>query len=315
MENYSNQMADGSVMAQSSYVTSEVTVRAFVRQNMALVLTISGVVIAALSIMSALLYRNSKRLKTALEEAREANMAKTSFLSNMSHDIRTPMNAIVGLTHLAQEEKLGTVREYLKKIGSSSDFLLGLINDILDMSKIESGGLTLNPELYTREEFVSSIDTVIRPLMDSRQLHFDCQMEDGPECICVDRLRFNRIFLNLLSNAAKFTTQGGNVALHLTSAPDGERKVKPCFTVRDNGVGMSEDFLEHLYDPFSQEHSQLSGIVKGTGLGLPIVKNLVDAMGGTITVQSKLNAGMNAHLSKPIDPPLLYAALEKYIRR
>ena len=163
MENYSNQMADGSVMAQSSYVTSEVTVRAFVRQNMALVLTISGVVIAALSIMSALLYRNSKRLKTALEEAREANMAKTSFLSNMSHDIRTPMNAIVGLTHLAQEEKLGTVREYLKKIGSSSDFLLGLINDILDMSKNESGGLTLNPELYTREEFVSSIDTVIRP--------------------------------------------------------------------------------------------------------------------------------------------------------
>ena len=91
--------------------------------------------------------------------------------------------------------------------------------------------------------------------------------------------------------------------------------MKLRFTVRDNGVGMSEDFLEHLYDPFSQEHSQLSGIVKGMGLGLPIVKNLVDAMGGTITVQSKLNEGMNAHLSKPIDPPLLYAALEKYIRR
>ena len=210
---------NGSVMAQSSYVTPEVTVRAFVRQNMALVLTISGVVIAALSIMSALLYRNSKRLKAALEEAREANMAKTSFLSNMSHDIRTPMNAIVGLTHLAQEEEnLGTVREYLKKIGSSSDFLRGLINDILDMSKIESGGLTLNPEPYTREEFVSSIDTVIRPLMDSRQLHFDCRLEDGPECICVDRLRFNQIFLNLLSNAAKFTPQGGDVALHLVSA-------------------------------------------------------------------------------------------------
>lgn len=136
-------------------------------------------------------YRNSRRLKSALEQAREANMAKTTFLSNMSHDIRTPMNAIVDLAHLAEEESdLSTIREYLDKIDPSSDFLLGLINDILDMSKIESGSLTFDPEPVTKKEFTELINTVIRPLMDSRRIHFDCRVDGGPDCISVDRLRF-----------------------------------------------------------------------------------------------------------------------------
>ena len=301
---------NGSVMAQSSYVTPEVTVRDFVRQHMALVLLVGGAVIVALSVMAALLYRNGKRLKVALEQAREANAAKTTFLSNMSHDIRTPMNAIVGLTHLAlEEEDLGTIRSYLDKIDASSDFLLGLINDVLDMSKIESGSLTLSPEPLTRVEFAESIDTVIRPLMDSRRLNFECRLEDGPDCILVDRLRFNQIFLNLLSNAAKYTPTGGKVSLIMEELPARAGESRLRFTVRDTGVGMSEGFLDHLYDPFSQEHSQLSGNIKGTGLGLPIVKSLVDAMGGTIAVESHLGQGttFTVELTVPLAEPVAEA--------
>ncbi len=283
---------NGSVLAQSSYVEEPVTIRAFVRQHMALVLTVACVVIVTLTILTVLLFDRSRRLRAALIQTREASRAKTIFLSNMSHDIRTPLNAIVGLTHLAlEEDDRSTVHTYLGKINSSSDFLLGLINDILDMSKIESGDLTLTPEPLTRETFETSIETVIRPLMDGHKVNFVCDLTDGPECISVDPLRFEQIFFNLLSNAAKFTQEGGEVSLRLASFPAPEGMAGMRFTVRDTGIGMSEDFLKHLYDPFSQEHSQLSGYTKGTGLGLPIVKSLVDAMGGTIDVESELGRG------------------------
>ena len=231
-------------------------------------------------------------LETAIESAESAAKAKSEFLSRMSHDIRTPMNAIIGLTHLAQkEDNIETVRNYLAKISASSKFLLGLINDILDMSKIENGNLTLNPEPFTKKEFVISINTVIRPLMDQRNIHFICRVDEGPECILVDKLRFNQIFFNLLSNAGKFTQEGGEVSIILENLPAVDEKAGMRFCVRDNGVGMSEEFLEHIYDPFSQEHSKLSNSSKGTGLGLPIVKSLVEAMGGTISVKSKLGEG------------------------
>ena len=158
---------------------------------------------------SAMQALHNTQLQEALSIDRETNAAKTTFLSNMPHDIRTPMNAIVGLTHLALEEDLGTIRSYLDKSDASSDFLLGLINDVLDMSKIESGGLALSPEPLTRAEFADSIEMVIRPLMDSRRLRFECRLDDGPDCILVARLRFSQIFLNLLPNAAKYTPTGG----------------------------------------------------------------------------------------------------------
>ncbi len=231
-------------------------------------------------------------LETAIETAESAAKAKSEFLSRMSHDIRTPMNAIIGLTYLAQKENnIENVRNYLTKISASSKFLLGLINDILDMSKIENGNLTLNPEPFTKKEFVISINTVIRPLMDQRNIHFICRVDEGPECILVDKLRFNQIFFNLLSNAGKFTQEGGEVSIILENLPTVDDKAGMRFCVRDNGVGMSEEFLEHIYDPFSQEHSKLSNSSKGTGLGLPIVKSLVEAMGGTISVKSKLGEG------------------------
>ena len=251
---------------------------------------------------SAMQALHNTQLQEALSIDREANAAKTTFLNNMSHDIRTPMNAIVGLTHLALEEDLGTIRSYLDKIDASSDFLLGLINDVLDMSKSESGGLALSPEPLTRAEFADSIDTVIRPLMDSRRLRFECRLDDGPDCILVARLRFNQIFLNLLSNAAKYTPAGGQVSLVMEELPAGAGESHLRFTVRDTGVGMSEGFLDHLYAPFSQEHSQLSGNIKGTGLGLPIVKSLIDAMGGTIAVESHLGQGTTFTVDLTVPP-------------
>ena len=234
----------------------------------------------------------NRELQDAIEKAESAAQAKTEFLSRMSHDIRTPMNAIIGLTHLARrEDDISVVRKHLSKIAASSDFLLGLINDILDMSKIENGDLTLNPEPFTRQEFVTSIDTVIRPLMEQRHINFTCQMEDGPDCILADKLRFNQIFFNLLSNAGKFTPENGEVSITLESLPPKNEKAGLRFYVRDNGIGMSEEFLKHLYDPFSQERSKLNNTTKGTGLGLPIVKRLVEAMDGTISVKSKPNEG------------------------
>lgn len=234
----------------------------------------------------------NRELQNAIEKAESAAQAKTEFLSRMSHDIRTPMNAIIGLTHLARrEDDISVVRKHLSKIAASSDFLLGLINDILDMSKIENGDLTLNPEPFTRQEFVTSINTVIRPLMEQRHIHFTCTLEGGPDCILADKLRFNQIFFNLLSNAGKFTPENGEVSITLENLPPKNEKAGLRFYVRDNGIGMSEEFLKHLYDPFSQERSKLNNTTKGTGLGLPIVKRLVEAMDGTISVKSKPNEG------------------------
>lgn len=236
--------------------------------------------------------RKNEELERVAKKAESAAQAKSEFLSRMSHDIRTPMNAVIGLTHLAQEEdNIQVIREYLHNIDTSSDFLLGLINDILDMSKIENGELTLKEDTYTKDEFVNSINTVIKPLMDNRDINFVFQMNAHIDCIRVDRLRYNQIFFNLLSNAAKFTPRGGIVEFLSESIPPKDDKVGIRFHVRDNGIGMSPEFLPHLYDPFSQERSEMGDKVKGTGLGLPIVKSLVDIMGGTISVKSELGKG------------------------
>lgn len=236
--------------------------------------------------------RQNEELEIIARRAESAAQAKSEFLSRMSHDIRTPMNAIIGLTHLAEEENdITTVKEYLHNIDTSCDFLLGLINDILDMSKIENGELTLKEDTYTKEEFITSINTVIRPLMDKRNIHFIFRMGANVNCIRVDRLRYNQIFFNLLSNAAKFTPVGGTVEFTTESLPPRDDKAGIRFHVRDNGVGMSADFIPHMYDPFSQERSQMGDKTNGTGLGLPIVKSLVDIMGGTISVKSAPGRG------------------------
>lgn len=235
-------------------------------------------------------------LQIAAKKAEAAANAKSEFLSRMSHDIRTPMNAIIGLTHLAQEENdISVIKSYLYKMDASSKFLLGLINDILDLSKIESGEMTLNEGPFTKKEFGDAIQTVIKPLIDEKSIHFIFELKDEMDCIKVDRLRFSQIFFNLLSNAAKFTPTGGTIEfLSETIEPkenDENGKAGIRFYIRDNGIGMSEEFQKHLYDPFIQEKSELGEKTRGTGLGLPIVKSLVDAMNGTISVKSKLGQG------------------------
>lgn len=242
------------------------------------------------------LEQKNAELQIVAKKAEAATSAKSEFLSRMSHDIRTPMNAITGLIYLAKNEKdMQVVQGYLQKMEASSKFLLGLINDILDMSKIENGEMTLNEGPYTREEFSDSIQTVIKPLIDERKINFIFEMRCGIECISVDRLRFNQIFFNLLSNAAKFTPAGGTIEFISESIEpkpgDDKKKAGIRFYVRDNGIGMSEEFQKHLYDPFIQEKSELYEKTRGTGLGLPIVKSLVDAMNGTIEVKSAPGKG------------------------
>jgi len=225
----------------------------------------------------------------------------------MSHDIRTPMNAIIGLTHLAKkEDDMQVVKEHLNKIDTSSKFLLGLINDILDMSKIENGDMTLNESPFSCEEFEDSIRTVIKPLIDERNINFVFRMGAGTQCIMADRLRFNQIFFNLLSNAAKFTPPGGTIEFISERIEPNETdepgKIGMRFYVRDTGIGMSEEFLKHMYDPFSQERSKMGDKTRGTGLGLPIVKSLVDAMHGTMSVKSELGKGTEFKIELYVKP-------------
>ncbi len=256
-------------------------------------------------------------VQDALEKAQEASQAKTEFLSRMSHDIRTPMNAVINLTDLALQEPISdTVREYLEKSMVSSKFLLGLINDILDMSRIESGTMVMKKENLTRTDFLNAVETVVMPLVRQKNINFHGELNPGEYTISVDKLRFYQIFFNLLSNAVKFTPEGGDVWFTVENLEVENDKLRIRFSVRDNGIGMSEEFQEHLFEPFAQEHSELSAKTTGTGLGLPIVKSLVDAMDGKISVKSKLGEGTEISVVMDVDivaraelqPPKTYAS-------
>ncbi|MDD3340296.1 MAG: PAS domain-containing protein, partial [Lachnospiraceae bacterium] len=236
--------------------------------------------------------RHQKELEQALISAKQANLAKSDFLARMSHDIRTPMNAIIGMTELARdEENTPKTAEYLKTIDSSSHFLLGLINDILDLSKIESGKIKLLEEPFTMEEFKRNIKTVILPLMEAKHIDFVMNLNCNVACILTDKLRFTQIYFNLLSNAVKFTPEGGRIEFSCKHIPDRDGKYGMQCTVRDNGIGMSQEFQKRLFEPFSQENRDTNSIEPGTGLGLAIVKNLVEAMGGSIRASSTIGKG------------------------
>jgi signal transduction histidine kinase len=210
----------------------------------------------------------------------------------MSHDIRTPLNGIIGMTYLTQkmdlpEEAVGN----LKKIDMSSKFLLGLINDILDMTKAENNQVEFHPEPYTLEEFRDYIDAVIRPLCEDKRQNFRFESFHGDDAVPLfDKLHINQVLFNLLSNAVKYTAEGGTITYsdHFGKA-DGSGKVAVEFSVSDTGVGISEEFQKDLFKPFVRE--ERTAKTQGTGLGLAIVKRMVDLMGGTISVQSRPDAG------------------------
>ncbi len=242
-----------------------------------------------------------QKANIAQQHAVEASKVKSKFLSNMSHDIRTPMNAIINLTELAKKsDDINVIKDYLSKMSVSESFLLTLINDILDMSKIESGEVTFNKEPLTRAEFLNTVDTVIEPLMSEKHINFHSELRPGQYTISVDKMRFNQIFFNLLSNAVKFTPEGGDVWFEVDNLEVADDILEIQFVIRDTGIGMSEDFLKHLYEPFAREHSQLNSSTRGTGLGLAIVKNLVEAMDGTISVKSELGKGTEFTVKFPV---------------
>ena len=235
--------------------------------------------------------------ETAQREAEYANRAKSEFLSNMSHDIRTPMNAIVGMTAIATAnmDNQEQVHNCLKKIALSSKHLLGLINDVLDMSKIESGKVTLNMDQVSLREVVDGIVSICQPQVKARQQQFDVFIHDiSTENVICDSVRLNQVLLNLLSNAIKFTPEGGKIhmALYEESSPKGEDFVRIHIQVKDTGIGMSDQFIEHIFDSFAREDSQRVHRTEGTGLGMAITKFIVvDAMGGSIDVKSRQGQG------------------------
>lgn len=239
--------------------------------------------------------RNKAALEEALNIAKEANEAKSTFLSNMSHDIRTPMNAIVGLSTLLQRDcgNPDRVREHTHKIVASSRHMLGLINDILDMSKIESGNASINVSEINLAEIVEELATIIRPQAKARGQTFEITVSNiQQEHLIGDRLRIEQIMINLLSNAVKYTPDGGRIEMIIEQIPKSMKNYAHMrFTVKDNGMGMSEEYLKIIFAPFTRETNSTTNKIQGTGLGMAITKNLVDLMGGTISVESKQGEG------------------------
>ena len=241
----------------------------------------------------------------ALQSAERASKAKTDFLSNMSHDIRTPMNAIIGITTLMKNElhEPEKLAEHLGKLESSGQLLLGIINDILDMSRIESGKTTLNIEKMNLPQQVSQLDSIIRQQAGQRRQSFTVKTDMQHENVLGDPNRLNQVLMNILSNAVKYTPTGGHIRLEVEELPRNEHYARYRFVVQDDGIGMSEAFQKTLFDPFTREEKSGTNKVQGTGLGMAITKSVVDLMGGSISVESATGKGTRFEvvLEFPID--------------
>ena len=241
------------------------------------------------------LEEQNRKLEIALQHEGAANRAKREFLFNMSHDIRTPMNAIIGFTSLAAThvDNKEQVLDYLKKISTSSQHLLSLINDVLDMSRIESGKVKIEEKAVHLPDLVHDVRSIIQPNISSKRLSlFIDTMDVVDEDIITDPLRLNQVLLNILSNAIKFTPTGGMVSIRIAQKPGAP---KGCgnyeFRIKDNGIGINKEFQKHIFEEFTREESSTVSGIQGTGLGLSITKNIVDLMGGTITLESEPGKG------------------------
>lgn len=233
--------------------------------------------------------------ENAFEVAENANHAKSDFLANMSHDIRTPMNAIMGMTTLIERDAQlpDKVREYTKKIQCSSQHLLGIINDVLDMSKIESGTTIINVGEFYLPELLEQMDTAFRPQTDAKKQKFEIKIQNlEHKWLLGDSMRLLQILNNLLSNAYKYTPAGGTICIEVQEMEQSSSSyAKVCFKVMDNGIGMSREFLAQIYDSFTREECSVTNTIQGTGIGMSIVKSLVDLMGGSIDVESMQGKG------------------------
>ncbi len=256
---------------------------------------------AALKAASEEANRERSAAEAARRDAEHANKAKSEFLSNMSHDIRTPMNAIVGMTTIAIANmgNMEQVQNCLRKIALSSKHLLGLINDVLDMSKIESGKMTLNVDQVSLREVMDSIVSIVQPQVKAKKQAFHIFINDiSAENVCCDSVRLNQVMINILGNAVKFTPEEGSitVSLYEEDSPKGEDYIRTHLIVKDNGIGMSEEYQKKIFDSFSREDTTRVQKTEGTGLGMAITKYIVDAMEGTIRVRSALGEGSEFHV-------------------
>ena len=271
-----------------------------VKQQALVFLVAISIAVLATAICYLMLHRKQREklyteeIRKSAEKARKANEAKTRFLFNMSHDIRTPMNAIVGFSGLLEksihDEKKSL--DYIKKIRVSSDILLTIINQVLEMARIESGKITLNPESVNIREMVEAMNTVFESSLTKKSLEYQCSLNVIHDQILCDKTKMEEIILNVVSNSIKYTNPHGKITVSIDELDsEDEKNANYKVVVEDNGIGMSQDYLPHIFEEFSREHTSTETRVAGTGLGLPIVKSLVDRMGGTIEVESEEGKG------------------------
>lgn len=276
---------------------------------------VAGAVLLFICLYTYYVYQKSKAeeqkqkqlLMNAAEEADAANKAKSAFLLSMSHDIRTPMNAIIGFTNIALHQNMvSDIHDSLKKVQQSSNHLLSLLNDVLDFSRIESGKVTISPEPVDINQLTDNVQAIMNGLLYNRDLKFEVHRENLKNpYVLADVVRIREVLVNLLGNAVKFTKDGGEITLDISSYPGADEKhIITRYVVRDNGIGMSEEFQKKLFDPFSQEDDANARTqYKGTGLGMAITKKYVDMMGGSIAVESKKGVGSTFTVEIPLELP------------
>ena len=274
---------------------------------------VAGVVLLLICLYTYYAYQKSKAeeqkqkqlLMTAAEEAEAANKAKSAFLLSISHDIRTPMNAIIGFTNIAlHQNTVSDIYDSLEKVQQSSSHLLSLLNDVLDFSRIESGKVTISPEPVDMNQLADNVQAIMNGLLYNRDLQFEVHRENLKNpYVLADVVRIREVLVNLLGNAVKFTKDGGAITLDISSYPGADEKhIITRYVVRDNGIGMSEEYQKKLFDPFSQEDDANARTqYKGTGLGMAITKKYVDMMGGSISVESKKGVGSTFTVEIPLE--------------
>ena len=302
----SSNILNGVVLAQNSVSEKKMTLQDVLTEYAGFVIGVSFVIIFVLLLLLYSLSVSRKKQMEALKEAQDANaanIAKTTFLNHMSHDIRTPMNAIVGFTDIAMKRKPDKeVEDCLKKIRQSSEYLMTLINDVLDISRIESGKLEYKPVLVDLRDMTDTVLSIARGYMENRDLNFSVSREELKNpYVMADELRIREVLLNIISNAVKFTKDGGTISFAAENAPgNDENHIIVRYRISDTGIGMSEEFQTRIFDEFSQENNGARTSYKGTGLGMAIAKQYVDLMGGKIEVSSRQGVGSAFTVEIPI---------------
>ena len=302
----SSNILNGVVLAQNSVSEKKMTLQDVLAEHAGFVIGVSSVIIFILLLLVYSLSVSRKKQMEALKEAQDANaanIAKTTFLNHMSHDIRTPMNAIVGFTDIAMKRKPDKeVENCLKKIRQSSEYLMTLINDVLDISRIESGKLEYKPVPVDLRDMINTVLSIARGYTENRDLNFYVSREELKNpYVMADELRIREVLLNIISNAVKFTKDGGTISFAAENGPgNDEHHMIVRYRISDTGIGMSEEFQTRIFDEFSQENGGARTSYKGTGLGMAIAKQYVDLMGGKIEVSSKKGIGSTFTVEIPL---------------